>query len=64
MPNYSKPDVVLVRYPFSDLVGAKRQTRRHLHLAAQVYDGVCEREVNGMEQIAFDWSAFFTRPAR
>ena len=23
MPNYSTPDVVLVRYPFSDLTGAK-----------------------------------------
>ena len=23
MPNYSKPEVVLVRYPFSDLMGAK-----------------------------------------
>lgn len=23
MPNYSKPEIVLIRYPFSDLTGAK-----------------------------------------
>jgi predicted DNA-binding antitoxin AbrB/MazE fold protein len=32
-----------------------------LALAAQVYDGLSEQEVNDVEQIAYDRSSFFTR---
>jgi predicted DNA-binding antitoxin AbrB/MazE fold protein len=34
-----------------------------LRLAAEVYDGLSEQEVNDIEQIALDRSAFFTTPA-
>jgi predicted DNA-binding antitoxin AbrB/MazE fold protein len=34
-----------------------------LRLAAQVYDGISEQEVNEIEQIAFDRSTFFIKPA-
>jgi predicted DNA-binding antitoxin AbrB/MazE fold protein len=35
-----------------------------LGLAAKVYEGLSEQEVNDVEQIALDRSAFFTRPSR
>ena len=33
-----------------------------LRLAAQVYDGLPDQQVNDIEQVAFDRSAFFTSP--
>ena len=35
-----------------------------LRLAARVYDGLSEQEVNQIEQVAFDRSAFFSERER
>jgi predicted DNA-binding antitoxin AbrB/MazE fold protein len=34
-----------------------------LRLAAEVYDGLSEQDVNSIEHVALDRSAFFTKPA-
>ena len=34
-----------------------------IELAAQVYDGLTEEEVNDVERLALDRSSFFARPA-